>query len=1701
MAIKKVMLEVLVTDKGIEVTQKKVEKLNTTTDKVSKTANKAKRNLEGVAQRSNRAGKDFSRLSQGMGGMVQAYATVAAQVFALTAAYAVLKNAADFRSMEISTENLSTVTGRSFTLITESILKATRGMLDYQEAMATANKIGTVGLDITKIEQLSELAVKASQTFGGTTTDAINRFVGAIQKGETELVKQVGIALNLQQTLNQYAAELGTTAEKLGVFQKQQALANAILVEGERVLGGIQIDANPYEQLGASFRDLGIQALQVLKIIDPVINTLKDSMLLLTLIMVSIGTNIAVKALPAITQFADSLSANSKQQAIVSQRIQDRNNAEAASFVKNQNDKMTASLKLTQQAKESQNALSTVSAHAKGKKPTKTMAGFAANFIDAETKNFDVKLAERLISQTKRALSIYDANIKNGVTTKLRGNKALSGVPSAIIDSIDSGNVGAVRDLQKSSEKQVSIVKGAQAAIQKETKKTGKVAAQTFRQMATSATTSAAQVKVSFGKAMGNVQKQFLEGGVGAGFKQIFTSMDMAGKMGGEVGKKTAFLSRAMAGLGGSLSFAVTGLTKMAGVISGITITIAILTTAWTYLAPMFDNTSKAAKNFATSIEEVNGNLEETGKKTEQLLELQTRYKDTTGGVAAELQFLAGAMSDYRDQIVKVTTAFSILRRYQDSELDTRVRDHIAEQSKEVGILTRAFIFMGEVMSQNSSGGYTPIPLTAGELNDKEMEAAAIDSYAIIVETLNQASKTMDASSVGINLKKNIIAGLKVPSQSAIATDALKQILNLEGSGEEIKDQLSEIYKSLGPVQKRAMESIMGNIDTTLNVSTDALGQYNKLLADSNNANLNYSKSLNDLKTKDLVDKETVSLLGSAIDSYEAIETLQKLNIDDKVRTNKLVKQQSENLADLPIQILRMVEKQNELDKKVGDTVGGLRRLKETLESINNIKAIAKANIELQKLKETSLKSSLKDMTTVSAVVVLNEKILATTKARLSSQIVVNKQSIAELRMKRDSFEIDEVGRRLAQDQINVLEAKNAQLEANKETAIINLNIEKQILEVYKRQFELLNKVSSSKGELLSQEILGATSASTKQAQAWLAVERKARDIIAEQLDAQTQILKIQRAKTTLLTDDNINNSERAEQLAQHDTDIAALQKTINLKDSSRALTVLSLLAENRKADSIQAQLQDQIKLNVIQLKSLKTIEKSTYFATVAAEASAAHSALTLKNAEALVIAKKLEVAQTYNDLQSKIKVLTFSAKQESFDKEALISQMLGAKNSLNQLNIKKEELQLLKDKEVSLNRVNRLEQAKSFDRSMFENLGTTMQSEAEVFGEFFADSFAKSFKKVKGPLETVAAGVVKTLDSAISELGNAIVEADVTLRDAVEAIKDVMRDVVKEFFVSGIKTIINQVVSYFFGGKDDTAELNKATNVRTTEILMEQLTMNRLHQGQVVKRYDRIIAILERIAPGVVNKEGGVDSITVPGTLKTGVQGPPVPGSVMDESTRGIPQGIDAKGNNKFGEGLGKASEALGALEAVVGENTTIGQKLQEIQVLKYAWDTTVGIANWIKSLFVDTVATGATHLNTAAVVANTVALGMNAVGSTYANGGIVSMASPQPKFQAFATGGITNGPTMALMGEGSNREAVVPLPNNREIPVNLKGGGGGGNTTTINQSFDFRNADGDSVGRLRAEAEKIKKETFDKVFTEMSRGGKYSKLSGRRK
>ena len=288
-----------ISSSGGEKATKAFTQATQATDNYSKRA-------KGVAHATNNQTKAFSKMEQGMsGGLVPAYATVAANVFALTALFGALSRAADFQVLIAGAEELSAQTGRSLTNLAKGMQEITDGAISMKEALTSASIASSAGFDNSTIKELTQVARNASVALGRDMGDAMNRvFKGAI-KAEPELLDELGIILRLQPATKKYAAELGKTVEQLTTFEKQVAVVNEVLAQGEEKFGTLgDIDTNKFAQLSATFSDLVNDVLKFVNILaTPVLGFFADNIEALGGAMLIFGNSVLKAALPALQKF------------------------------------------------------------------------------------------------------------------------------------------------------------------------------------------------------------------------------------------------------------------------------------------------------------------------------------------------------------------------------------------------------------------------------------------------------------------------------------------------------------------------------------------------------------------------------------------------------------------------------------------------------------------------------------------------------------------------------------------------------------------------------------------------------------------------------------------------------------------------------------------------------------------------------------------------------------------------------------------------------------------------------------------------------------------------------------------------------------------------------------------------------------------------------------------------------------------------------------------------------------------------------------------------------------------------------------------------------------------------------------------------------------------------------------------------------
>ncbi len=229
-------------------------------DGTKKSAQSADRQLKGAARASSGASKNFSKMSQGItGGLVPAYATLAANLFALDAVFRFLKDSADFRVLKEGQLAFAAATGVAYESLARDLQKATNGMISFREA-AQAGAIGrAAGLSAGQLRELSQAAFTVSVALGRDVTDSFNRLIRGVTKAEPELLDELGIILRLEEATTKYAAALGLNKNQLSIYQKSQAVVNEVLTQAETKFGKINAimdpQANAIAQLGIAFEE------------------------------------------------------------------------------------------------------------------------------------------------------------------------------------------------------------------------------------------------------------------------------------------------------------------------------------------------------------------------------------------------------------------------------------------------------------------------------------------------------------------------------------------------------------------------------------------------------------------------------------------------------------------------------------------------------------------------------------------------------------------------------------------------------------------------------------------------------------------------------------------------------------------------------------------------------------------------------------------------------------------------------------------------------------------------------------------------------------------------------------------------------------------------------------------------------------------------------------------------------------------------------------------------------------------------------------------------------------------------------------------------------------------------------------------------------------------------------------------------------
>lgn len=224
--------------------------------------------INGGVASANNATRGFSKLKDsinGSNGIVAAYATLATNAFAVSAAFSALREAAQVEQMMKGLEAQSARTGKNLKVLSSQLQELTNYAISSSDAMEATALMSSAGFSSQGMRDLVSVANNAALALGRNVPDSLDRISKGVTKLEPELLDELGIMTKLTEAYNRYALQNSKTADSLTSFEKRQALLNAVVAEGTVKFGGLsdEIGANPYDKLGAAFSDLTKQGLGI----------------------------------------------------------------------------------------------------------------------------------------------------------------------------------------------------------------------------------------------------------------------------------------------------------------------------------------------------------------------------------------------------------------------------------------------------------------------------------------------------------------------------------------------------------------------------------------------------------------------------------------------------------------------------------------------------------------------------------------------------------------------------------------------------------------------------------------------------------------------------------------------------------------------------------------------------------------------------------------------------------------------------------------------------------------------------------------------------------------------------------------------------------------------------------------------------------------------------------------------------------------------------------------------------------------------------------------------------------------------------------------------------------------------------------------------------------------------------------------------
>lgn len=267
------------------------------------------------------AGRDFANQAQGLGGVVRLYATFAANIFAVGAAFQNLQQAANFERLINASKMMSERTGTDLVGLGKRLQEATGYAISFEDAMQFANLGTSAGIAAKQMESLVSIAKGAAAGLGRDVNDAVRRIIQGTAKQEQEILDELGIFIKAKKAYDDYAKkfQIEGGADALSAQQRVAAYADAVEQAGSKWKDFAKLD-DPFSRFVATGKEALNEILNFINQgIKPLLSFLADSKGAVIALALAISGMLAKRALPELKNLAIDLftfsSARTKAQA------------------------------------------------------------------------------------------------------------------------------------------------------------------------------------------------------------------------------------------------------------------------------------------------------------------------------------------------------------------------------------------------------------------------------------------------------------------------------------------------------------------------------------------------------------------------------------------------------------------------------------------------------------------------------------------------------------------------------------------------------------------------------------------------------------------------------------------------------------------------------------------------------------------------------------------------------------------------------------------------------------------------------------------------------------------------------------------------------------------------------------------------------------------------------------------------------------------------------------------------------------------------------------------------------------------------------------------------------------------------------------------------------------------------------------------